>query len=245
MIELVLNGLLKGLKELIYPEICLACKNKLCPAERGKFVCSVCWHKIQKNSPPFCVSCGRTLAKNNLAKNICPACLKKELYFDRAFSPCAYTGVIKELIHQFKYAGKDYLGKPLGSIMNNFIREYNLPIDYLDFIVPVPLHASRRREREFNQAQVLSGHIAETFKKEVLSDALVRCRKTKTQTSLMPQDRFNNVKESFLVRDAQKIKAKNLLLVDDVLTTGATSSEAAKALKNAGANIVLVITLAN
>jgi len=71
-------------------------------------------------------------------KNTCLHCLGEKFYFDRAFSPCEYTGNIKKLIHEFKYAQKDYLGKPLGSLMNMFIKDYCLPIEYLDFIIPVP-----------------------------------------------------------------------------------------------------------
>lgn len=78
---------------------------------------------------------------------MCPSCLKKKLHFDRAFSPCVYEGAIKELIHEFKYKNKDYLGSVLSKPMINFIEEYNLPMEYLDLIIPVPLHSTRLRER--------------------------------------------------------------------------------------------------
>ena len=129
--------------------------------------------------------------------------------------------------------------------MNTFIRDYNLPIEYLDYIVPVPLHPSRQREREFNQAQLLSQEIADEFNKKVLSDVLTRRKPTKTQTELTPQERRKNVEMSFLVTKPDLIKDTNLLLIDDVLTTGATSNEAAKSLKEAGAKMVLLLTLAN
>jgi ComF family protein len=171
--------------------------------------------------------------------------LKSKFYFDRAFSPCVYTGTIKKLIHEFKYSGKDYLGETLARLMNEFIRDYRLPIEYLDFIVPVPLHKSRMREREFNQAQVLSEQVAKKFDKVVLADVLIRNRPTRTQTDLAFEERQKNVERSFTVKSPGLIKGSNLLLIDDVLTTGATSSQAAKALKDSGARIVLVMTLAN
>jgi competence protein ComFC len=241
----VLNSLLCGLADLVYPKICVVCKNKLKETSVANLVCLGCWDKIKKNRPPFCRRCGRGLEKKSLAKNICVSCLRKPLEFDRAFAPCVYEGTLKELIHQFKYNNRDYLGAVLAKFMVDFIRQYDIPMDYLDLIIPVPLHAARLREREFNQAQILSDHIAAAFGKKVLNNTLVRQRYTKTQTELKDAERFSNVKESFTLKDAQAVKSKNILLVDDVLTTGATSSEAALALKTAGANIIFVLTLAN
>jgi len=129
--------------------------------------------------------------------------------------------------------------------MNTFIQEYRLPIEHLDFIVPVPLHKSRQREREFNQAQLLGQQVANEFNKNILSHILIRSKATKTQTELTQEERRRNVEGSFLVTKPDLIKDANLLLIDDVLTTGATSSEAAKSLKNAGARRVLLMTLAN
>jgi len=241
----MMRRLANGLLDLIYPRICLACKSKLKESSIDNLVCLECFSSIKRNIPPFCYSCGRHLEKGNFAKNICPRCLKTGLDFDRAFSPCVYEGVIKDLIHEFKYKGKDYLGRPLSRLMIEFIREYNLPMRYLDFIVPVPLHKTRLREREFNQARVLSNYIGKEFKKEVLTDILFKNRHTRTQTDLETNERLSNVKGSFSVNKLKNVKGKIVLLVDDVLTTGATSSEAASVLKQAGANIVFVLTLAN
>ncbi|MFA5063039.1 MAG: phosphoribosyltransferase family protein [Candidatus Omnitrophota bacterium] len=129
--------------------------------------------------------------------------------------------------------------------MIEFIKEYDLPIDYLDMIIPMPLHATRLREREFNQAEILSKYIASEFGIDLASGSLIRHRFTKTQTELPADNRFSNVKNSFSVSRNCDLRNKNVLLVDDVLTTGATSSEAAMALKESGTNIVFVLTLAN
>jgi competence protein ComFC len=165
-------------------------------------------------------------------------------HFDRAFSPCIYEGVIKELIHAFKYKNKDHLGYTLSRLMTDFIKEFRIPVEFVDFIIPIPLHRSRLREREFNQAQVLSEHLAREFQKPVACDWLQRLRATKTQTDLERNMRLINVRGSFSVKEPQLVKGKNILLIDDVLTTGATSSEAAKALKQAGAQVVFAMTLA-
>ncbi|MDD4899690.1 MAG: ComF family protein [Candidatus Omnitrophica bacterium] len=241
----MLRKALKPLVNLIYPKKCLACSTRLATETTNVFTCRACDEAIKKNLPPFCISCGRQLEKKSFAKNICVDCQRRKLHFDRAFSPCRYEGVIKELLHQFKYKGKDYLGEPLGKIMTDFIREYNLPIDYLDCVIPVPLHKVKLREREFNQAKVLGEKIARSFQKDLLDSVLVRKRHTKAQAELEKNARLLNVRDSFAVTESSLVKNKNILLVDDVLTTGATCSEAAKSLKGSGANIVFVLTLAN
>jgi ComF family protein len=240
-----LHNIISGLVDILYPKTCLVCKKRLTDSSVDNLVCFACWGKIKKNLPPFCHRCGRQLSRKNLTKSICADCVKKTLHFDRAFSPCIYEGAVKELIHQFKYKNKDYLGSTLSKLMIDFIKEYELPINFIDFIIPVPLHKTRLREREYNQAQILSNHIAREFKKMVSNDILIRNRYTKTQTELEPEKRLSNVKNSFSVTHNDVFKGKNLLLVDDVLTTGSTVSEAAYALKNFGANIVFVLTLAS
>jgi ComF family protein len=241
----MLRGLFKGLQDLIYPNCCLVCKNKVPPPDRQELICSGCWNQIEKNLPPFCASCGRHLAPEAIEKNACPNCSKIDYFFDRAFSPCVYTGAVKKLIHEFKYAGKDYLGKPLGKLMHTFILDYRLPMEHLDFVIPIPLHKSRQREREFNQAEILSREVARKFDKQLLTNALIRVKPTKTQTGLTFQERCRNMEESFSVVKPELIKNTNLLLVDDVLTTGATSSQAARCLKESGAAKVLLLTLAS
>lgn len=242
----MLSGIIKALLDIIYPKNCLACKRNLKGISAvDNLVCLECWRKIKRNLPPFCYSCGRHLGHSNLNKHICPRCVRIPLCFDRAFSPCIYEGVIKDLIHEFKYKGKDYLGSTLSKLMIDFIKEYELPMQYIDFIIPVPLHKTRLREREFNQAEILSNYVAKEFNKEVWGNYLIRHRHTRTQTELEDKERFSNVKGSFSVKESGAVRDKNILLVDDVLTTAATSSEAASALKNAGANIVFVLTLAN
>jgi ComF family protein len=129
--------------------------------------------------------------------------------------------------------------------MNAFIRDYQLPIEHLDFLVPIPLHRSRKREREFNQAEILSHEIGREFNKKVLTDVLVRIKPTKTQTELTFQERYQNMEKSFSVIKPELIQDANLMLIDDVFTTGATSSQAARCLKEAGAKKVLLLTLAS
>ncbi len=238
------KGIFQGLIDLIYPKICLVCRTKLkSTGSVDNLVCPECWSKIKRNAPPFCSSCGRHLEKP--LRNICTSCIKKPLHFDRAVSPCIYEGAIKDLIHEFKYRNKDYLGVTLSRLILDFIDEYNLKMDFFDFFIPIPLHRARLREREFNQADILAKQIALKLNKVLLPDALLRRRNNRSQTNLEDKERFNNVKEIFSINKNVLIKGKNILLIDDVLTSGATCSEAARTLKNAGANIVFALTLAN
>lgn len=243
----MVQSFLGSLIDIIYPRACVVCKNKLkgTAASIDNIVCPACWSKIQKNLPPFCHRCGRSLRSSRGIKNICVSCLKRPLDFDRAFSPCVYEGVTKSLIHEFKYKSKEHIGAVLSRLMIDFIREYDLPMPFIDMVIPMPLSRDRLREREFNQAELLGSRIASEFNKEIGRGVLLRHRRTKSQADLTERERLENVRGCFSLGKGADVKGKHILLIDDVLTTGATSSEAAVTLKNSGANIVFVLTLAN
>lgn len=241
----MLRRFFRDLAGIIYPKICPGCKNKIDPQSAADFICDSCQARIKLNLPPFCRKCGRHLEASSLNTGSCPNCLVRKFNFDRAFSPCIFEGITKELIHGFKYRGKEYLAGPLSKIMINFIKEYHIPLEHLDLIIPMPLHKTRLREREFNQAEALGVLIGAEFNKEIDSSLLMRRRLTKTQTELPLDKRFQNAQESFSITKNARLKDKNLLIIDDVLTTGATASAAALALKEAGANKILILTLAN
>ncbi len=119
----MLRSLINGLVDIIYPKVCVVCKATLKGTSSiDNVVCAQCWGKIKRNLPPFCHRCGRHLEKPNSTKNICLTCLKRALHFDRAFSPCVYEGVTKELIVVGKYKNKDYLDSVLSGLMIEFIR---------------------------------------------------------------------------------------------------------------------------
>lgn len=241
----LLNRLIKGFLDILYPRICLVCKKKLPEFSIDNAVCRKCWDTIEKNTPPFCGSCGRHFQAPDISKNTCPECEDKKFYFDRALSPFRYEGTIKELIHGFKYENKRHLGALLSAELIKFIKEYDLPIKTLNAVIPVPIHAVKLREREYNQSQILSEYIAKEFNKEILNGTLIRRRWTKTQTDLRLEERLKNIKGCFCLKQPDAICKKNILLVDDVLTSGATASEAARVLKNGGADCVYVLTVAS
>lgn len=242
----MLKAYAESLISLILPRTCPGCNKALRNKSGAEIICHECWSSLKKNIPPFCHRCGRHINIDSGMSKICPECESKVIHFDRAFSPCIYEGLVKELIHKFKYGQRDDYGRILSRLLVEFIKEYNLPpIEHFDMLIPIPLHKQRLREREFNQSEILARYLSEEFPLQVSSDILLRNRNTVTQTGLTQDERCKNVENSFSVENVQKLKGKMVILIDDVLTTGATCSEAARVLKENGASIVFVLTAAN
>lgn len=170
-------------------------------------------------------------------------CGDRELSF--AFATAAYRsrGVVRDLIHQFKYHRKVHLRRLLARMLAEGFRDPRVAAIRPDAIVPVPLHPARLREREFNQAEVLAGAAAERLGLPV-EDFLQRTRYTLTQTDFHREERFANLEGAFILRRGAMIDGKVLALVDDVLTTGSTADACARVLREAGASAVVVITVA-
>jgi ComF family protein len=239
----MLKNFLNNLLNIFYPARCTVCKKDILTYKKDKYICDLCLNSIKKNIPPFCIKCGRHI--EGVDKMVCDSCKDKTYYFDRAFSAFVYEGPIKELLHQFKYNGKDFLGKFLAEMLIEFINTYQLEIKKFDFVVPVPLHSAKLRQREYNQAEVLATYIAKNFHLTLLKDALYKIKNTPSQTELDAQRRMENIVGSFKINPKINLKEKDILLIDDILTTGATTSEIAKIIKLSGAKKVIVLTLAS
>jgi len=152
-------------------------------------------------------------------------------------------GVVRDLIHRFKYGGEIWLGGLLGDFLRQGLRDARLKNSSFDAVVPVPLHPLRRREREFNQAEILGRELA-SGQKLGFCDALERIRYTVTQTHFDRRRRMRNLRDAFGLRQNATVRGKNLLLVDDVLTTGSTLDECARVLLAAGARSIHALTIA-
>ena len=152
-------------------------------------------------------------------------------------------GILRVLIHRFKYGGEVWIGDLLSDFLKQGLRDPRLEGCAFDAVVPVPLHPLRRREREFNQAEVLSRALA---RKSNLAfcEALVRVRYTVTQTHFDRRRRMQNLRDAFKLSRNATVQGKDLLLVDDVLTTGSTLDECARVLLTAGARSVRALTVA-
>ncbi len=152
-------------------------------------------------------------------------------------------GILRDLIHQFKYDGQLWVGDLLSDFLKQGLRDPRLEGCAFDAVVPVPLHPLRRREREFNQAEVLSRALARKSKL-AFCEALERVRYTVTQTHFDRRRRMHNLRDAFKLRRNAPVHGKDLLLIDDVLTTGSTLDECARVLLTAGARSVRALTVA-
>jgi ComF family protein len=231
---------LRAVIDIFYPNLCFICRRYIPSNSDGQLICDLCWQSIERNTPPFCYRCGAHLS---FKRKICPYCSKKVFYFDRLWSACIYTGVMEELICLFKYKGYDFLGKKLSKILIDFIKEFRIPVNLIDWIVPIPLHPRKLREREFNQSEILAKELAKEFNLR-LSCNLIRIKDTIPQAGLPQNKRFQNVKDVFGVKRESEFRDKNILLIDDVSTTGATLSWGSFALRKAGAKGIFCLTLA-
>ncbi len=228
--------------DFVYPPVCLICKevtqDQDLPEFFSKFkpsVCSNCWSSLEISEKPYCPECKTELT--SLLEDCCSSQLKSVYalgIFDENF---------QELIHHFKYKGKISLGKAIGLRLADELKRQN-PVE-IACIIPVPLHKVRKRARGFNQSEILAEILGSELNLKVEKDILFRIKNTKDQTKLSEEERKQNVAGAFKVQDEQKIlKDKKIILVDDVITTGATLNECAKILKQAGAREVLGVTIA-
>lgn len=173
----------------------------------------------------------------------CMNCGDRVLHFDFATSPYRSRGVVRDLIHHFKYNKQFHLRHLLARMLCEGFSEARVQALGVEGLVPVPLHPAREREREFNQAEVLASLASKRLGRPMI-DALRRVRYTLTQTHFHREERFGNLEGAFALRRGAEIAGKNLALVDDVLTTGSTADACARVLKEAGASAVVVITVA-
>ena len=190
--------------------------------------------------PPRCEVC-----KSIGPKTLCEKCLVKIKYLKpTAFfhAVCEYEGVAKKAIKRLKFRKRKNLARSLGALLTNYIN-HHLWKDSLDMIIPVPLHENRLRDRGFNQAELLALSITQSTNIPTVSGLLFRKKNTHPQFDLPKTQRLKNVRGAFEVRGSKLIKNKNILLIDDIYTTGATAAECTRVLKSAGAASVHILTL--
>ncbi|MBI4004054.1 MAG: ComF family protein [Candidatus Omnitrophica bacterium] len=235
--------LVGALTNLLYPPACLLCRAPL-PDDRGAagILCEACRRRMPRIEAPVCSRCGVGLRGSFDAQLLCSMCRATPLAFDLARSPWWYDGSAQEAIRQFKYARRWRIGRLLALEMAAAARSA-LPLDDVDAVLPVPLHWLKRRLKGFHPPAYLTHVIASALNKPYLSSALRRVRWTATQTALGWHQRFRNVDRAFAARGAS-VAGRSVLLVDDVLTSGATADACARTLKAAGARRVFLLTAA-
>jgi len=226
----------------LYPEICQLCGEQRATAQEG-FVCRHCWTQVRFIRPPFCERCGLPYPGDLTAPFECTNCREMELYFTSARSAVVASGIVREVIHRFKYQRALWFEPFLADLL---IREAKSALleQHWDFIVPVPLHPVKHREREFNQAERLASHLSAATEIPLNRKWLRRVIPTATQTLLTREQRATNMRGAFAVTDHAGLDGERIVLVDDVFTTGATTSACAKVLQSAGAGDICVWTVA-
>jgi ComF family protein len=224
--------------DLVFPPLCPVCAGILGAGRRDP-LCGACWEGFERISPPWCRCCGAPLG----IEGLCGACRSRRPRFAYARAAVVYGDLVREAIHAFKFGGRRGLATPLGDLLAG-LGLSALPGAAPDALVPVPLHPRRARERGYDQALLLARRLERAWGVPVVADALLRAVPTQPQTDLDAAERRRNVRDAFAVRRPELIAGRHVVLVDDVLTTGATAGECARSLYRAGAAAVGVLTVA-
>jgi len=224
--------------DFFFPRLCVFC-GQLTDHDSDAVVCDECQGQVEQVVGPLCRQCGAPFPDARGLEELCLACQHEPPPFTRARAPVFYSGPVQEAIHRLKYQRQMVYARPLkewltGEAGWELARE-------ADLILPVPLHPRRLRQRGFNQALLLARAFAGV---PLAPNLLIRRRWTEPQVNLDGAARRDNIRDAFAVREPAAVAEKNLLLIDDVLTTGATVSECARVLLAAGAARVEVLTVA-
>ncbi len=227
--------------DVLYPRDCIFCRQ---PVEGDGYICEECLTKINFERNACCDICaieGPTLDGPSF---ICGICLLTPPNFDRAFVVCRFEKEIRELVILLKYYHGDYLAKTLGQIMLAFYHA-NMQDLAIAAFVPAPATPKKKRSRGYNQALLLAQVVSHATRIPILSNVLIK-KKASSQTTLNANDRRSNAFKSFSLNAKlpDAYMGKNLLIIDDIMTTGATCDACAKLLKEAGANCVYALALA-
>ncbi|MCH9753587.1 MAG: ComF family protein [Alphaproteobacteria bacterium] len=236
----VINNQINKILGLLFPSKCFACGTIV---GRESKLCFSCWKGVEFISSPSCSKCDYPFEFDVGEEMICGECIKEKVFFDKALSIFKYGDVSKILIHKLKYSDKLHMAKYLAMLL---VKRVQSESKDFDFIVPVPMHRKKLRRRFYNQSALISKHLSRLSGIPFLPNVLEKSTHHIPQTGLRREIRKSNVKGTFRLskKSANIIRGKNILLVDDVYTTGATVNECSKILKHALCNKVIVATVA-
>lgn len=240
MIALRKFELLEAAVSLLYPPVCTLCGGK---TRAGEYLCERCEAKATPIVAPFCQQCSEPFEGAIATAFTCANCAHRTIYFDAAVAAYRGRGIVRQIIHDFKYGRQIHLRHLVARWLCAAFDDERLRGREFDMIVPVPLHPARQRERGFNQANLL----AELLTAQISipsKPVLKRVRYTTTQTALDRAERMENLHNAFRLRRNANVRGLRVLLIDDVLTTGSTLSECARILKRSGAISVHAATAA-
>ena len=231
--------LIRGLVDFVFPPRCPLCSDPIDWTD-PPCLCPSCLSKVSFVVPPFCTRCGIPFASPKEESHLCGQCMESVATYGTARAICQFSGPIRRAIHAFKYENKTHLAKTLIGLMEK--NRPSLDICAYDLLVPIPLHKNRLRQRGYNQSLLLARELHRWYATPVNDRMVRRVRDCAAQIELVGAQRLENVKGVFSLGDDPT--GKTILLVDDVLTTGATVSECAKVLLRGGARVVDVLTVA-
>lgn len=228
----------RAVMDFLLPPLCLNCDS---PVTENQTLCGDCWKAIHFISPPFCARCGAPFDLPVDEGSLCGACLEHPPEYDAGRSAFLYDEASKGLIIRLKHADQLH---PLPALASWMVRAGEEFWGQTDIIVPVPLHRWRLFKRRYNQAALLALEIGRKTGRCVEVDLLQRIRATESQGHKNRKERYTNLIGAFAVKEGRKIEGMRIVLIDDVMTSGATSEACTKVLKKAGAANVFVVTLA-
>lgn len=229
-----------ALTSLFYPATCVVCAENV---ERSEYLCPGCLRRAPRIVAPFCAKCSEPFPGAITQTFSCANCEHRELHFDCAVAAYRSRGLVRKLVHDFKYGKQRHLRHPLACWLRETLDDPRLRDRRFDAVVPVPLHPARERERGFNQAALLAELLAASIRVPA-RPVLERIRYTTTQTAYDRAERMENLAGAFRLRKNRDVRDLRVLLIDDVLTTGSTLSECARVLRVAGAVSVHAATAA-
>ncbi len=231
---------LRAVASLFYPALCVVCSDDV---DRDEYLCAKCRERAPRINAPFCAKCSEPFPGAITQAFSCANCEHRILHFDSAVAAYRSRGLVRKLVHEFKYGHHRHLRYPLAEWLGETMSDPRLRGLRFDLIVPVPLHPARERERGFNQATLLAELLGEKIGVR-LRPVLERIRYTSTQTAHDRAERMENLHDAFRLRKKADVRQLRVLLIDDILTTGSTLSECARVLKEAGAISVHAATAA-
>ena len=220
------------------PDItCIMCGNEVNNSEFC--LCDDCEGSLQK-CEKVCEVCGTPVRSE---AHFCVVCSENKRLFDYARAPLVYKDNVIRAVHNFKYNGNKYLARPFAKIMLSSYNELKSLVGGFDLIVPIPLHKTKLKKRGFNQAELLAKEVS-LLTDVPMENVAIRVKNTSTQTDLSKSERKLNLENAFDLLDKSKVKNKNVLIIDDILTTGATTESLAEILRKAKAKNICVLTFA-
>ena len=223
---------IERLLELLYPSKCTFC-GKICEG-----ICDDCREKYPMIQEPRCKKCGKPIREET--EEYCYDCKKTDHYYEWGRSLWIHKEPVNEAIYSFKYKNKRVYGEIFARELAKTYGKH-LKQQKVELIIPIPLHKSRRRERGYNQTEILAKYLGEYTGIEVDRTSLVRNKKTTPQKRYNDKERKKNIRNAFILK--KEIHAKNVVLIDDIYTTGSTIDEAARVLKKSGVINVCFLTI--